>query len=91
MKEPARIEISWERARELLANKGISMYGINCENALNDFMGNGRTSFSTNIFCLTSDEYSKLKESGYEFAYEGDIALIVQKETHPGKYMVGEF
>lgn len=90
-RNPIRIEITWERAKELLVQQGANVSEINEENDLNDFMGNGRTSFGTSTSYLTTQEREELLNAGFPVDYGDDIVLIVQKETYPGKYLIGEF
>jgi hypothetical protein len=87
-----RIEVSWERMLELLHTRGLEEFeAVSTEEELNRSMGWGRNCFSCHISDLNADEIQELNDSGFEDRYDGEILLVVLKETYPGKYMIGEF
>lgn len=94
MKKPVRIEITWERMLEIMSQTELvdEISDISSEEDLNKFMGWGRNCFSCGKVFLTDEEILRLESAGFIHGedYE-DILLIVQKETYPGKYMIGEF
>ena len=92
-----RIEINWQRALELL-NIGVEIpikvrtlngdeIEVTTESQLNDYFGNGRTSFGIKKEFLTKEELEILED----LDDEGYYSLSVEKEVYPGVYKLGEF
>jgi len=92
---PKRIKISWGRALELLKQSDpdlvLDILDIKGEKDLNDFFGYGRRSTSVSKYSLSTDEVIKLDNLGIDWEDDNRVCLNVQKETSPGKYMIGEF
>lgn len=89
---PVRIEIPWQTMLYILREGGMEeVEGVSTEAELNAAMGNGRNCFSCSKFALTVSEIIQLYDAGFQDKYDGDILLMVEKETYPGKYLIGEF
>lgn len=89
---PVRIEIPWQTMLYILREGGMEeVEGVSTEAELNDAMGNGRNCFSCDINSLLTGEYEKLCLEGFQNKWDGRVLLMVEKETYPGKYLIGEF